>query len=107
MAYIVMMELKLAWVGDGQGSALLGQYQSNQPGFGPAQGPGQIASAQMLSLIQAESVPGGDSPTQANFNTAISNAASDLETQMGTVGAWGGNNQTPLAIAQGWSSGLP
>jgi len=108
MAYIVEIEAKIKWVGDGQGSYMLGQYQSNQPGFGPGgQGPGTIGSAQMLSLIQAEVVPGGDSPTQANFNTALTQAITDIEGQMGEPGTWGGNPGTPLAIAQGWATGNP
>jgi hypothetical protein len=95
------------WVPDGVGLSALGQYQSNNPGYGTAQGPGEVPAAQSLRLIQGESVPGGDSPTQANFNTALSSAATDIETQMGTAGAFGGNPGTPLALIQAWSTGGP
>lgn len=109
MAYRIRMTVFFDWVGDGTGPSMLGQYQAENPGFGtaPAQNPGPVGMAQTLSLLRAELVPGGDSPSQANFNTALSNAISDIETDMGTGGTWGGNAATPLSIIQGWSTGNP
>lgn len=108
MAYRIRLTVDYDWVPDGVGFTQLGQQQSNNPGTGSTQGPGTVGAAQTLSLIQAETVPGGDSPTQSNFNTALLNAIADIETQMGTVGAaFGVGNQTPLALIQGFSSGNP
>lgn len=107
MAYRLRFTMDIDWVPDGAGGAIMGQNQSNDPGFGSSLGPGSAGAAQTLELMVAEQVAGGDSPTQANFNTAIAQAATDLETLMGTAGAYGGNTSTPLVIAQGWSSGNP
>lgn len=107
MAYAIEVTLRIHWVPEGAGSAFLGSNQSNHPGYGSSLGPGAVQAAQTLELRQAEQVPGGSAPTQANFNTAMTSAATDLATQMGTAGAYSGGTQTPLAIAQGWSTGQP
>ena len=107
MAYIIQMQLIPMWVPDGAGSAVLGQNQANFSGFGTTFGPGPVGNAQSMTLLSAEVVPGGDSPTQGNFNTAMTNAVSDLTTKMGTVGGNSGESSTPLAIIQGWSTGNP
>ena len=107
MAYAINVTIDFVWVADGAGSALLGQNQSNQPGYGPNLVPGAIGSAQTLRLAQAEFVPGGDAPTQANFNTAINNAATDLQSMMGEGGSYGGNPGTPLSLILAWATGGP
>lgn len=107
MAYVIVVEARPCWVPDGSGGAMIGQNQSNQPGFGAALGPGTIPGAQTLTLAVTEPVPGGDTPTGANFNTALVAAAADLNTLIGTAGAWGGNTGTPLAIMQAWATGGP
>lgn len=55
--YVLKWNLTVAWVGDGVG-------------------PMSVPSAQQLKMTEKQyggviQVPGGDSPTQANFNTAI------------------------------------
>lgn len=105
MAYRVRAYVWFDWVPDGTGFTQLGQQQSDNPGTGSAQAASTVGAAQTLSLYQAETVPGGDSPTQANFNTALTNLASDIETQMGTGGAAYGNPATPLSLIQAFSTG--
>lgn len=112
MAYAVNVIVDIVWIADGVGSTMLGQNQSNQPGYGVNQLPGEIAGAQSLRLAVAEVVPGGDTPTLANFNTALTAAVADFASATGTpimsqAGAWGGNPGTPLAIAQAWATGGP
>ena len=105
---IVQLTARVMQVGDGPGGAyLLGQNQSENPGFGSALGAGEIPSAQYLELRVGELVPGGDSPTSGNFTTVFTTLASDLGTLMSTAGAYSGGTQTPLAIVQGWSTGNP
>lgn len=106
MAYVVRAQLDICWVPDGGGGATLAQNQSNQPGYGSALGPGPTPAAQSLTLFVSEGVAGGDTLTGGNLNTAITAAATDLETLTTTLGAWGGNTtQTPLAIATAWATG--
>ncbi len=107
MAYRIDVRLRVSWVPDGAGSAFLGQNQSNQPGTGASLAASTIAVGDSLDLFQGETVPGGDSPSAGNFTTALTNAATDLGTQLSTAGAWAGNPGTPLAIIQSWSTGGP
>lgn len=76
MAYALRYSLDVVWVGDGANSM-------------------SVPSAQRLKLVQSAllQVPGGDAPSQANFNTAIgvtagnviaNSMASDLEAQIAT-----------------------
>jgi hypothetical protein len=102
--------LDICQVGDGAGTALLGQLQANEPGYGAAVGTGgygAVPSAQTLRLQDAVPVPGGDVPTAGNFTTAFTQLATELGTLLATAGAYSGGPQTPLAIVQGWNSGLP
>lgn len=82
MAYGLKYTLDVVWLGDGSGPM------------------GQVPAAQRLKMQQASivPVPGGDAPSQANFNTAITGAmTTDLEAQvaanLGTIQGWatGGN----------------
>ena len=107
MAVRIRVYLDVDWIPDGSGMATMGQNQSNNPGIGSALGPGSVGNAQTLRLQVAESVPGGDTPTQANLNTAIAQAATDLETLIATPGAYAGGTATPLSIIDGWAAGNP
>ena len=115
MAYAINVTIDYVWISDGAGTGLLGQNQSNQPGYGAALVPGTIGNQQSARLIIAEQVPGGDSPTLANFLTALNNAAQDLAGTpaaggtplMSQPNALGGAPGTPLSIIQTWSTGGP
>lgn len=79
MAYGLKYQMEVVWIPDGAG-------------------PMTVPDAQKMRLQQTTivQVPGGDAPTQANFNSAITGAmTTDLETQIG-------NNLTQI---QGWATG--
>ena len=106
MAVRVSIQLFVQNVGEGTGSAMMGQSQSNNPGMGPlgAAGPGTVGSGQVKYLQDAEVVPGTDGAlTLANFNTALVAAAN----------SFAGASGTPLITAailaeiNGWNSGNP
>jgi len=107
MAYVVRVILDIDWIPDGAGTALLGQQQADMPGIGSANAAGAIGAAQTLRLFDREVVPGGDTPTQNNFNTALSAAATALNTKMGTAGAYSGGTSTPYQLASAWATGGP
>lgn len=108
MAYRLRATFDWDWVPDGAGSAMLGQQQANNPGFGSGQTAGAVGAAQTASLIVAEIVPGGDSPTTGNMQTALNAAAADAYTIMTTAGAVPGFTAGTLAaLIQGWSTGNP
>jgi hypothetical protein len=109
LAYRIRIRVDYDWIADGAGTALLGQQQADQPGYGATAGPGAVGAAQTASDIVGEAVPGGDSPTGANFQTALNAAATDLYTRLSTAGAVPGfaGAGTLLATVQGWSSGNP
>jgi hypothetical protein len=108
MAIMLRAYIDICQVGDGAGTALLGQLQSNEPGYGAAVGTGGYGaapSAQTLRLQDAVAVPGGDVPSNANFTTAFTQLATELGTLMNAAGAYSGGTQTPLQIVQLWNSG--
>lgn len=116
MAYRLRVTVDYDWVGDGVYSAFLGPNQSNNPGYTNAFAAGAAGISQTAELMVSEIVPGGDTPTLANFLTALTNAANDLAGTppsggtpvMSQVGAlYGQPNVTPLAIIQGFASGNP
>lgn len=81
MAYALRYQMDVVWIGDGTGpmTALAGAGA----GIGVSGGGG----AQVLSMFQSSlvQVPGGDAPSQANFNTAITGGmTTDLEAQIAT-----------------------
>ncbi len=96
------------WVPDGMGSQL-GPQQANSPGYGATAIPGTVPAAQEASDRVGEIVPGGDSPTTANFQTALNNGAADLYTRFTTSAAVPGfaPSGTLAAIVQAWSTGGP
>jgi hypothetical protein len=116
MAYRIRLTLDVDFVIDGGGSQFLGINQSNNPGYSSGFAAGAVGYAQTGELMISELVPGGDSPTLANFLTALQNAANDLAgTPVGSnatpvlsqAGAMNGDPRTPLAIIQSWSTGNP
>ncbi len=96
MAYRLRVYCDFDWVGDGMGGAGLGLLESNNPGTGGGGYSGVAGNAQTLRLQQAEQVLGGDSPTGANFQTALNNSAIDLYAQI---------TAAILAQMQAWSTG--
>lgn len=109
MAFIVSVEVTYGWVPDGAGPMFTGQRQADFPGGG-ANGASTLAvfAAQSAKDYVGEIVPGGDSPSSANFQTALNNAAADLYTQLTTAGDVPGfTSGTLLALVQGWSTGNP
>lgn len=77
MAYQIRYTLNVDWVGDGCGSMSVA-----------------IAQTKGFSQTGAIQVPGGDTPTQGNFNTALSGSSAtpaagsmsnDLSTQIATA----------------------
>jgi hypothetical protein len=113
MAIRIRVTLDVDQIGDGMGLAQLGQNQSNDPGYAAALGPGSVGMAQTLELMISEIVPGGDTPTLANFLTALQAAAQDIAGTpaagglplLSQPGAWGGNPGTPLSYIDLWSTG--
>lgn len=107
--------LDIGQLASGTSSVLLGQSQSNQPGYAAALGPGPAFIGQTIRLQIDEFVPGGDTPTLANFLTALQAAAQDLagtpaaggSPVMSQAGAYSGGTQTPFQIVSGWSTGNP
>src|SRR5262245_33173523 len=108
MPYIITVTVDYAYVAPGAGPALTGQNQANEPGFTSSLTPGPVPIAQALRMMVNEAVPGGESPSGANFNTALSSAATDLGTLLAaTGGAPGYTSGTALATVQGWATGNP
>ena len=76
MAYALRYQLDVVWIADGAGPMTAATSNLNT---------GTGAGAQVKSLFQAAMVmvPGGDAPSAANFNTAISGTmVTDLEAQV-------------------------
>lgn len=112
MAFMLKMKVDYCWVPDGTAGALMGQRQGDFPGYGAVTGGiggyGTVPAAQEASDFVGEVVPGGDSPSGANFQTALNAAAADLYTQMTTAGAVPGfTSGTLLALVQAWATGNP
>jgi hypothetical protein len=94
--YRLNVTVDFLWVPAGVGGSGLGQLQANIPGMGGTSIPGTFGNAQTLRLIVGEQVPGGNAPTQANFNTAMTAAGTDIATLM---------TAAILAQIQAWSTG--
>lgn len=107
MPYIVDVTVDYRWVGPGMGSVLMGVAQANDPGFGATGTPGSRGNAQTARDQVSETVPGGASPSAANFGTAMTQAATDLQTRLSTAGlnAFTGQSGTLLSVIQGWATG--
>ena len=115
MAYRLRITVDYDWVIDGGGQPFLGINQSNNPGYTNSFAAGAVGVAQTAQLMISELVPGGDTPTLANFLTALTNAANDLAgtppnggtAVMSQPGGLFGQPGTPLAIIQGFATGQP
>jgi len=108
MPYGVRVTVEPFYYAPGAGGVMLGPQQANEPGYGASQVSGPVPFAQTMTLMVNEAVPGGESPSGANFNTAITAAATDIETMLATANSVPGfTSGAPLALIQGWSTGNP
>jgi hypothetical protein len=99
MAYKIRVYCDIDWVPDGAGGAVLGVQQANSPGFTNLGNAGPVGNAQTLRLQDGEMVPGGDSPSQANFQTAFNAAATSLGALLSA------NASAVLTQVQNWKTG--
>ena len=99
--YVVEVLVRIGWVGDGMGGAGLGQSQANVGGMSAGLTPGPIFNAQVLQGLQREGVAAvnPDAPTQTEFRTAMTLAATDLNTNFLTT--------ANVSTLQGYASGNP
>lgn len=105
MAYRVRVTVSYDYVPDGAGGALQGQQQADNPGIAGTGG-GTVAAMQTASDIDAEVVPGGNSPSSANFQTALNAAAATLYTRLTTANSVPGfTSGTLLAQVQAFATG--
>jgi hypothetical protein len=108
MAFIITCQVSYCWVPDGAAGAL-GQSQADFPGFG-AYTPtiGTVPAAQEASDQAGAWVPGGDSPTDANFQTALNAMAASLYTNATTAASVPGFTAGKLTdLMRLWSTGGP
>lgn len=102
MAYIIRYVAVVDWIGDGVGSMSVPSAQQLQLGSLPlfgagfAQAPGQPIGFQV--------VPGGDSPTIGNFNTALAGSSSTPTNPSMAYDLYTAVNAN-LARIQGFSTG--
>lgn len=98
MAYVVFAKFTYAWVGDGIGflSGPYGGTGSQPTGLPAVQG----AGAQGIPVFSGYTqVPGGDAPTLANLNTALSTAATQAQSMLTA------NNNALATAIQNWATG--
>ena len=81
------------WVGDGTGGTGQGQLQANNPVAGA------VGMAQTMRFQGGQYVPGGDTPSGANFTTATTAMGTDISNQI--------NVAAILAQIQAWATGGP
>lgn len=74
MAYVIQYQLKVAWVPDGAGPLSQPSAQMMLLGQIALQGL-TIATPPSTQPTGSQQVPGGDAPTQGNFNTALNGSA--------------------------------
>lgn len=100
MAWAIQMTLDIGWIGEGSGGAsFVARPQANIAGYGSTPYPGVSFNAQTIRFQQAEQViPTASPPTQANFQSAVTSAATDLNSQL---------TAAVVAVLQGWASGNP
>lgn len=107
--YAVKLTVEYFLIPDGASGAALGQRQSNWPGAGVlGASAGPVAFAQSASDYALEIVPGGDTPVNTNFQTALNTAAADLYTQFITTNDVPGFTSGTLfnQVSQ-WATGGP
>ena len=102
----VRLQAQYFYIPSGAGGAALGQRQADWPGVGATPTPGPIAIAQSAQDMVFEVVPGGDSFSTGNLQTALNAAAADLYTQATTTNSVPGfTSGTLLALMQAWPTG--
>lgn len=109
MAYRVRAQFIYEWLPDGAGTALLGQQQADQPGYGAGATVGEVGAAQVCSDVVGEFVPNGDAAVAADFQTALNSLATDAYTRFTTAGAVPGfaGAGTLSSIVLAWPTGGP
>ena len=109
MPFVLIAKIDYCYVAPGTDGSLLGQRQSNFPGY--TQMPmtaGVVPSAQSCSDFIGEPIPGGDTATDAQFQAALNQMAADLYQQAITPGAVMGFTAGKLTdLIRGWPSGNP
>jgi hypothetical protein len=97
-AFKIRVYMDVDYVGAGTGQAF--NAAANHPGLGSGLTAGETAMAQSRRYQQAEQVQAVNPaiPTQTEFRTAITQAATDLGLQLTTA---------EIATLQGWALGNP
>jgi hypothetical protein len=108
MAYMLQLHVRYCWVPDGAAGAL-GQSQADFPGYGAQTAQvGTVPAAQEAQDNVGAWVPGGDAPTDGNFQTALNNAAAYAYTNATTAGSVPGFTAGKLTDQmRAWSTGNP
>lgn len=105
--FFIKVNVEYCWIPDGAGGAMLGQRQGNYPAAGATgSSSAPVMIAQSAADYVGEVVPGGDSPANSDFQTALNSAATDLYTQFNTAGDVPGfTNGTLYAQVAAFSTG--
>ena len=100
MAYGVRVYADILWLPEGAGGAGIVVLAANSPGYGAGGTPGIMSNAQTLRFQQAEMVVPAtfDVPSAAEIGTALTAAATDIQTQLTTA---------IVAQIQAWRTGGP
>jgi hypothetical protein len=96
--YMVRVYADVCLLPRGTAGPGLQQNNANIAGYGSTQGPGSAPMGQTMRFQQDEIVPNAIAtpPTAANFGTALTSAATDIQGQITTA---------ILATIQGWATG--
>lgn len=101
---VIEVEVRVRQMPRGGGTAMMGQSQGNNPGFGTGAGPGAMGFAQMKFWNDATVVPGtAGSITKANLLTALQTIASDFAAASGTTLF----TTADIAEINAWQTGSP
>lgn len=91
MAFFVTYQMQIGWAADGRGSVGMAP-------IGPVIELQGINGSGPNGAVGLQVVPGGDTPTGANFTTALNSAATDISNQLN-------NTAGLLARVQGFATG--
>lgn len=106
MAFVVLAKIEWCWVPGGADGSMLGARQSNFPGYTALPQAGTVPSAQSASDQCGEWVAGGNAPTDAQFQAALTALAADLYTQAITPGSVPGFTAGKLTdLMRNWANG--
>lgn len=104
MALRVRVFVRVDQIVGGTGTALVGQVQADNPGYGQGDDPGPVGAGQTMLLSDAETVPGtAGAHTVANFRTALVAAADAIAGSSGTPKI----TAAVLAEINAWQTGSP